>query len=339
MVADLALWQTKDPKLFSGDFFEVLVGTEAYDSRVLEPEEMPPPGSDTVMVPVEYYNEFMLDCDLALRDIAGVSTAGSRRFFPVVDRILQCIDTDRFHPFTRPELSLDLDSTEEISSFFNIRDMCSIRRSRWQPLINPTAKRFIHCDIAYSQECMGITMVHPCAMPDGRLGAYVDFMLRIRPPVVGQIPIPAMVEFLKFLRKIGFAIEKVTFDQFQSRMPIQLLLQAGFQSEILSVDIMHYSHLKTSFNELRIDMYEYAPMLEEARTLLKDPKGGRPHHPPHGLDDVMDSLAGAVSSCFNIGNKRKVAYKPEDVVRVQRNKSVPVLTRFNAARGQTEMRG
>lgn len=338
MVADFALWQTKDPKLFCGKFFEVLIGTEAYDSRVLEQDEVVPEGCDSIMVPVEYYNEFLLDCDLALRDIAGVSTAGSQRYFPVLDRITQCIDPGRFHPFTRAELSLDLATADPISSFLDVRTICGIKRSRWAPLVNPTIPRYIHIDIAYSQECLALTMGHPCTLGDGRLGVYIDLMLRIRPPVVGQIPIPAVVDFVRYLRNMGFPIAKVSFDQFQSRMPIQLLLQERFVSEVLSVDAMHYGQLKTAFNELRIDVYEYQPLMEEIRSLLKDPKGGRPHHPQGGLDDVSDSLAAVVSSCLHIDNKRKITYSEKDIVKTKPVLTRPV-TRFNATRGQMEMRG
>lgn len=299
-VVEFALWQTKPASDFTGKHFDVLVGTEHYPSRVLEQDEVLPEDAEVVTVPEEYRQPFNDDADLALRDIAGISTVGSKAFFPVMDRIFQCLDSSRKHPFTKPVFSTPLGSNVKIESFFEERKLCRIVQSKWVPLVNPSVPRHVHLDLAYSEENLGFVMGHPCMTMDGKMGAYIDFMLRIVPPIKGEIELGTSIEFLKYLRAHGFMIEKITFDQFQSRMPIQLLIQAGFDAELLSVDLLHYVHLKTCINEKRISMYEYAPVLRELKSLQRDLEGGRPSHPQGEFDDVSDALAAVVSRCYNI---------------------------------------
>ena len=340
-VIDLPLWATKDPDDFSGDYFHCLVGNDAYESRPLEEDEIAPNGVDVVAVPTEYYDEFALDADLALRDIAGVSTAGSRKFFPVMDRIHANIDHERFHPFTRGELSIGLNSEEPISSYVILRDLCHVHRSRWIPNVDPTIPRHVHVDIAYSEECLGFAMGHPHVLADGRIGVYMDMMLRIRPPTASEIDLEAVVTFIKWLRSVGFQIKTVTFDQFQSRMPIQLLMKAGMDAQLLSIDLMHYVHMKIAFNDYRVSMYQYAPLLGECKELLRDPTGKkRPSHPPKGFDDVSDAVAGVVSKCFKIDSKLKKKYdRKKDVVRPGiQLPGVPLMTTFNMFHNQAEIR-
>jgi len=334
----LALWQAKRPEDFSGESFDVLVGTEHYPSRVLEYDELVPDGADTVKVPVEYREQFVMDPDLALRDIAGLSTTGSTSFFPVKQKLMNCVDYARVHPFTTPEITIPLGKDRTIAEFLDERKLCKINRSVWLPLVNPAIERHIHIDLAVSGECIGITMACPCTLPDARLGVWVDFMLRIRPPTVGELELGSVVEFCKHLRDVlHFKIKKITFDQWQSRMPIQLLVQAGFTAEQLSVDLAHYTHLKTCVNESRLVMYEYAPFIGEADALQKDPLG-RPHHPVGGLDDVCDSVAGVVSRCYNIESARTKKGSPKkDVVRTSVGQS-PIVLRVNTSHGQEEYR-
>jgi len=136
-----------------------------------------------------------------------------------------------------------------------------------------------------------------------------------------------------------FRIELVTFDTFQSRMPIQLLLQAGFAAELLSIDLLQYVHLKTCINERRINMYEYEPLITEMNGMQRDPEGGRPNHPPGGNDDVSDAVAGVVSRCYNIEHTRmKKGNLNKDKVVLSRPDSGPMVIGMNPAHDQEEMR-
>jgi hypothetical protein len=206
--------------------------------------------------------------------------------------------------------------------------------------VHPEVERHIHIDLAYSEECIGFSMGHPYEMNDARFGAYVDLMLRIKPPSVGELDLSSVIEFVKVLRNVyHFKIKKVTFDQYQSRMPIQLLLQAGFQAELLSIDLVHYTHLKTCFNERRLNMYEYAPVIGELEKMQKDPSGGRPFHKVGENDDVSDSLAGVVSRCYNVDSLRtRKGDLKKDRVSISKGSRGPLVISVNEDHNQEEIR-
>lgn len=305
-VIEHALWETKNKKDFSGETFKVLIGTEFYDSRVLELDEIVPEDAQVIEVPVEYKRPFLDDCDLAIRDIAGISTKGSSAFFPVKQRIFNCIDKTRSHPFTKSEITIPLGKDFQLEEYLDEKSLVSIIRSIKTPHIHPGAGRFVHIDIAYSEENLGMSMVHPFLTKDDKLAVYVDFMLRMRPPVIGELDLDPAVDFMKHLRKIGFNIVRVTFDRYQSRMPIQHLIKAGFRSDVVSIVLQHYVQLKTLFNEGRISLYDYLPFREEVDNLMKnEDETKRPEHAIGFNDDLLDSLAGAVSCALNIDSTSK----------------------------------
>lgn len=316
-IVSFALWQTKPDSDFCGEVFQVLVGSPTYCSRVLEPDEVPPDGADVVVVPVEYLPQFRADADLALRDIAGISTAGSRNFFSAPERIRACIDPMRKHPFSRPMFSIPNvqmgDARTRISDFCLERELCNVSRGVWIPRVSPNVPREVHIDLAYRQEHLGFAMGHPSVTWEGLEGVYMDIMLSVVPPPGDETDISCVIDFILWLRQHGFQIQRVTFDQYQSRMPIQLLIQAGFTAELLSVQLVHYQHLKQAYHERRVMMYEYAPLLEEHKHLLRSEEDGkRPNHDEGFTDDISDAVAAVVSRCYKVERNVKRGKPPED---------------------------
>ena len=304
-VIECAHWEIRDPSEFSGKKFTVLKGTDRYPSRILEDDEALPEGGEIIEVPVEYLEQFQLDPDLALRDLAGVSTVGSTLFYSDPSAIRKCVSTTRLHPFTAPTISIPLGSGNRLRDFLTIRDLCHVESSQWVPIVNPSTPRFIHFDLAYSEENMGICMGHPFRKPSGQLSAYLDFMLRVSPPATGQLDLTSIPDFVKFLRELGFRIPLVTFDQFQSRVLMQLLVQAGFKAELVSVQLNHFNDTKSGFSQGLVDMYDYEPFMDETSHLLRDQAGGRPHHSTGEFDDVNDAVSSVVSQCFGVKDAPK----------------------------------
>jgi hypothetical protein len=260
----------------------------------------------------------------------------------VLDRVRSCIDPSRRHPFTKPELVIGFGSSREISEFIDERQLVRIDHSTWQPLVNPGALRHVHLDLALTQEGVGFAMGHAAMTPEALEGAYIDLMLRVRAPAGGQIDLGACIRFVQWLKTRGYKIEDVTFDQFQSALPIQLLIQAGFNASRLSVGLMHYHHLKVGYNERRVMMYEYGPLLEEAEHLLRDPEGlDRPHHAPEWLDDVSDAVAAVFSRCYRVAStSTRTGKRDKDKVSFSgRGDRGPIVQRVNADRGQEEFSG
>ena len=340
-IIDFALWQTKDPKNYCGQSFEVLVGSEQYDSRVLEEDEIIPEDCETVRVPTEHYEDFLLDTDLALRDIAGVSTSGAKAFFPAKSRLFQCVDKTRQHPFTKLSITLPFnkevsDPGDVIGTIFNHKAVCTIIHSKWVPLVNPEKQRYVHIDIAYSQETLGFCMGHSVTLPNEKLGVYIDLMLRVKPPVIGEIDLTCPILFLMTLRDYGFNIAKVTFDQFQSRLPIQHLARAGFNPELLSANLAICNHAKICINEQRVSMYHYQPFLQEAGNLQKGDEGDRPHHPLGETDDVWDAVASVISQCYKVEHAVKTFSNKMAIHSIQPRNIGTLVVSTNASHGQDE---
>jgi len=128
----------------------------------------------------------------------------------------------------------------------------------------------------------------------------VDFMLRIVPPVGGEIELGLVRRLIYELAQHGYSITKITADTHQSRDGLQQLQQKGFSTDILSVDLTPdaYNHLKTALYENRVFMYEYKPIIEELQQIERKVEGRRIKidHPPSGKKDISDALAGCLYS-------------------------------------------
>lgn len=308
-VTALSHWESKPASNYCGKTFEVLIGTDKVPSRVLESDEISPVGVESVVVPVEYLSAFEDDVDQALRDIAGVSTVGERRFFQPV-RVEACVDHSRAHPMSFVSLDdISLGSGNRIEDYLDVRALCRIERSRWVPVLNPGAGRFIHIDIGLTQDALGFAMGHPKLFPDGLVGVYYDLLLQVRARAGSEVELLALVEFIDYLRSLGFPVAKITFDSFQSRMPMQILVSHGFQAELMGIRLEHYNVLKDCINAKRCSYYEFPPVLAELKGLIRSDKE-RPNHPPNGSDDVADALAGVAAHCCGFSDRRKFVAPP-----------------------------
>ena len=292
-----SLWETKADEDFSGERFQVVVGTESYPSQILEPGEIPPKGSEILNVPVEYMTLFEEDPDSAVRDIAGRATTRGGRFFSLPERLKQCVDSSREHPFTKEtlqEISVDRPDLG-IADFLVEKALFRTSHSRSMLRVNPGALRAVHCDLGVTGDPTAIVIGH--LTPD--LGIlYYDLMLRITPPAKGEIDLQAVMEFLKVLRGMGMRFCSATYDQFQSRQSIQQLTKAKFKASRFSVGLADYQTLRPRIygGPAVCSYYRYKPFLEELLHLEKGEKiDDKPDHPPGGTNDLVEGAAAVAS--------------------------------------------
>lgn len=330
-VISLAIWEVKPPPIGTKTF-RVLVGDRVRSSRILPDEEPNPEGMQVVNAPVTYRLAFEQNTEDALRDLAGVAVYSISPLIQRRERILDCEVLDqkllkyvRQHPFTRQEITISVDSTDEIrdyvvdSEFFQTVD---VYNKIYRPKLNPGAPRYIHVDLSLTGDCAGISMVHLYGLQevtriekDGlphRVKApiiFADFMLRIRPPSMGEIDLTKIRGFIAWLIERGFVINKVTYDGFQSAESKQILHKMNINTDTLSVDRTAdpYFSVKTSVAEGRFSCYHYEPFIEEITTvqveylpptLARKVPRARVFHLPHKRKDVSDSVAGATFSAL-----------------------------------------
>lgn len=317
-VSNYSQWEVKK-SLMSGKKFRVQIGDAIYPSRVLAYDDSPSPNCQVISVPVEYRPEFVRDVDQAIRDIAGIPTTGISPFIRDKTIILNCCKEELHHPFTREELTLDFRSELSMNSFFLPEALFRIRRSSYVARRHPNAPRFVHVDLSLSGDCAGIAMGHVaeqvrCRRSRGD-GTYyddvfpmveIDFMVRIRPPEGSETGLAKIREFILSLRDQGAPILRVSFDGYMSADSKQLLLQAGVDTTLLSVDRTEepYLHVRQAMIENRISYCAYRPFITEMSNLERDLSAGKIDHPainPDGTEgskDVSDAVAGVVYHCM-----------------------------------------
>lgn len=114
-----------------------------------------------------------------------------------------------------------------------------------------------------------------------------------------QVDIDGVLDLLYQLSALGFFIELVTFDNYQSIHSKQKLEKQGYQTGALSVDrdTEAYDTLKSVARVGRFRCCPHAFFTHEIKRLeLRN--GKKVDHPANGSKDVADAVAGAVKSCL-----------------------------------------
>lgn len=339
-VVSFSKWEV-NPERFPGDKFRVLVGDETYPSKILTPEDEVSETAEVVEVPPQFRRDFELDIDEALRDIAGRATFSASPFIRDRASITDAIRKHLAHPFKFESLTIGTKQDRHISDFYELRQACKIVDGNWRPKINPTAPRFIHCDLSLTNDFTGIVMGHisgfvktNVVQPDGTVKkgsmpfVIIDFMLQIIPPVGDENDLGKIRSFIYYLRDL-YPVEQVTTDGYACEDMKQILIKQGINADVLSVDKKEepYMSLRSALFERRFAMYHYPPVIMELQYLERDIKKGKIDHPAKypngqkGRKDLSDGLASVTYQCITNENSLRMAsnaglgedsYTPED---------------------------
>lgn len=322
-VRDYATWDVKPDSYFTSQKFYVLVGNESTPSRII-PEgeniaavrEQAGEGVQIVDVPEDFRADFERDLEGAIRDIAGMSTVSVNPFINRREKILEAVDKTRTHPYTT--MIMDPSKPGVIKWPDLVQTMTE--RNTWtgnhesvnRPRVNPRAIRHVHIDPSLRGDCTGLCVAHIHSWKDvmrrGEDGNqyvekapvyFVDFMLRIVPPLGDEIVLAEVRHLVYEFARHGYPLQTITMDSWQTADSIQTFRQKGYNAEVLSVDVTTdpYDNLKTALYENRVIMYEYPPVLDELKHLERHILSGRKtkvDHPDHGSKDVSDALAGCL---------------------------------------------
>lgn len=224
-------------------------------------------------IPKEFETESKRNPEAFKRDYMAIPSLALEPFFKQMDLVEQAID---------PKIMFPFDELERFKPEFKGPPEYRGKLKRWH---------YIHVDLALKRDAVGFAMAHD----EGEV-VVVDLMMRIKAPQNGEIDFSAIRERILNLRRLGFRIDRVTYDGWQSIDSLQILKKEGFKCEVLSVDrnTIAYDTLKEKIYGGKLKCYRYEPFLQEMRRLeLKD--GVKVDHPPHiGSKDVTDAVAGAV---------------------------------------------
>ena len=297
LIIDEPIWKVKPSSNYSGVTFPLAVGNKYVKSKIIGPNEdvesYRKQGYRILDVPVEHKESFDLDMDSALMDIAGISMVSTTKFISY-DRLKRNY-TDRINPFKMEILTIGLDDNLAIRDFF-VPDMVS-QGTRAKP-------GFIHIDTSLTGDKTGISYV----IIDGtkKVGQYkrdsdsgeaevreaIDlvfkqiFTIGIAAPSDSEISFEKTRQFIYYLRSIGFNIQGVSVDGFQSRDTVQQLKTAGYKSEVISLDRTPtgYHVFKAAINEERLNLcnLDQSTVEHEIIDLEADGLSGKIDHPVDG---------------------------------------------------------
>ena len=325
-IKDDPAWRILPKSNYSGRMFNLSLGNIYSPPKVLnsaiEESEAKKNGFEILPIPSEYINDFKRDPVGSLRRIAGIAVSHlrSNKLFASERIILDCFD--RFDdgpdkgkfkpaPVELTEIPIGLKDDINLAKFINFEHI----------ITSKSVPRFIHIDIAFSGDALGIGMSHisgwtnvPMTQLNGTViinkkpVARTDFAMRIKARHGDQIPMHKIHELILSLRDIyGFKIEMVTYDlKLASTTSMQTLTLANFQCGDLSMDKdpSMYRGFRDLVNEGRWECrYDHFLHFELAN-LDDDPEKNKIDHPDK-VEEIVLLPEGGTKEIVVDGSKDK----------------------------------
>lgn len=262
-------------------------------------------GFSLIHVPMGYYENFVDDIDVALTDIAGISTSNSQRYISGV-RWAEIKNDKRQNPFTKEVLEIG-NGPEDTAQYYDYFDMSRITKEY---------KRFplyIHYDMSISGDKTGIAgtwIVRKTVTKDGNLPSRdlffaLAFSVSIKAPKGRQISFEKNRQFAYWLKEQGFNIKGISSDTFQSYDTLQALKSKGFNCDVVSVDrltdkvCLPYQYFRSTIYEKRLDVYPTKLLTDEVIGLVRDGNGKIDHTSAGGGIDSKDQVDACCGSVWN----------------------------------------
>lgn len=315
---------------YSGKKFYVDIGDALNPPAVLMEQEatLGIPSHRVIEVPIEHLEEFNLDTEGSIRDVAGISTGRISKLFPGVMPLINTIADGCVNPFRGEQLKLSLGSPHKIIDFLANEGKYFImtKQNRPVPIRHPAMPRYLHMDVSTgAMDAFGLAMVHPVAhtnvertnvvsqLRESMLQPIfeVDFALRItRERPDDPIDFTKIRSFIFWLRKCNFKIRRISYDLLLlSHEMGAVLKKAKFDTMYLSMDKTKagYETFKNMVLEERLRMFQHNYFIIEAANLENG--YDKIDHPTHfnidwkpagslnkgkGSKDVADAIGGAV---------------------------------------------
>lgn len=300
---------------FSDKKFKVLVGNEKYRSRILEDKEYETTEWEEdarfIDIPEDLKPDFEADIDQSLRDLAGISTVAMSTFFKDPQKIRDCIDDKRVHPFVCAS-NVNVKEWDSYRPYTMNWSELAVRDGDgvWKPKNYPHVRRHVHLDPGLTNDAFAIAIgciaglikserhVDNETYVDFHPMFHIDFMLRIVGKPGMEVNFQNVRNFLYTFCDHGFSFGLISTDTFQSRENCQALEAKGFETKVLSVDESRdpYEYFKGAINNKRVSYYRHEHFLDEIVRL--EDNGLKIDHLPGRSKDICDAIAGVV---FTLG--------------------------------------
>lgn len=258
-------------------------------------------GYQLMYVPMGYYENFLDDLDIALTDIAGISTSNAMNYISGV-RWSNVRNNEIKNPFTKEVLEVGNDPKDK-TQYYDFFDFSQLPKNM---LSKPL---YIHLDMSISGDKTGIAGVwikgkkpqKEGEPPSQELFYRVAFSVAIKAPKGRQISFEKNRQFIYWLREQGLNVKGVSSDSFQSADLGQTLNARGYNYSTISVDRVKdgkcepYQVFKSAIYEERIEIYPTKLLTEEIIGLVRDSNGKIDHTPASvNSKDIADATCGAI---------------------------------------------
>ena len=331
LIVDEPQWVV-DSRKQTGKWFKVAVG-----DRVLPNELLPEDADEEVVriyrdkgytriidVPSGYLEKFKDNLELALTDIAGISTASATKYISGVS--WNSIKSDYENPFTKEiiEVGNAPDDHMQYANFFDLSKIPAEMKAR--PM-------WIHLDMSSGGLGKGdktgiagvwITGKRPSIEGEDitrEMYYKVAFSVSIKAPKGFSISFAKHRNFIRWLRDQGFAIKGISCDTWGGPMMQQELKSDGFEVTTVSVDRVdskthqqnQYAYFKTTMTDRRIEVYRKCDFLTEEVLGLERLSDGHIEHPDAGKSGSKDQIDAVVGALWNASqNAEEYAYSYGD---------------------------
>lgn len=311
---DFPQWEVHPASKYpSGKRFKIACQNAVLPNKLIEPEEETPEmlkdleikGYKIISVPMELYDSAKMSLDTFLMNTAGIASALASKYLHLslyVDNEYEHIES----PFEKEVLEIGLKDKLKIVEFFNPKIL-------GDSVIHK--KLYIHIDTSLSGDRTGISCSaisgykHQRKISDTGEESDMNelvfrqlFTIGIQAPKGDQISFQKTREFIYYLKKqLGWNIQMVTTDGFQSADLRQSLTLAGIPTDYISLDksANGYETFKTALQEKRCILipHKHQPLLtEEFKDVERNNMTGKVDHTPEGSKDLLDSLVGSIYS-------------------------------------------
>jgi hypothetical protein len=308
-----ARYEVMPPDKFSGEKFQILVGTDEYPTRIINAQGANyalPPNAQTKEIPIEYYDDFLKDPEYALREICGISTNAITPFIAQRQKIYEAVT-----PWNERGLK---EWTTQQNYKLNEYGMLN---DNGMPVVIPEnlpqdgKPRFVHVDLSKSQDRCAIGICHIdgySQVGEEKLPYYVvDWVVTLEPDSINQVDVTEVRRWVVDLRlKYGVNIARVSYDGYESLESIQQLRKLGINSFNVSVDktLEPYENIKSAFYSNRIAIPDNELLKTEFAGLELNVNAnagkGKVDHTPILGKDSADAATGAIYNASISGDAK-----------------------------------
>lgn len=308
-LVDEPQWEILPKEMFSDEKFYFTVGDRYKRGFVIPKEhedekhfkEYEEQGYKIIAAPAELRKNFLADYDISLRDIAGISVAGSMGFISQ-ELITPNISQDRVNPFYTDVIHVGTKDSSTIEEYFHLEAVSQYLKSK---------QMNIHLDLSETGDRTGISgvVVDGNKIVENFEGKKIAmpyfkqiFQIGIECPRGDRLSFQKVVNFLIWLRSNHFNVGVISTDQYQSSYLREVLTQKGFETKKISVDASMdpYIGLRNALNDQRVELIKHQLQEDELVNLqrinnkIDHPATGTTGPAGDGSKDCSDALCGAL---------------------------------------------